>query len=74
MNEIQKFIEWQAQGDRKVEITVDTDGLTFFAYDRKITTAQIVKSFAELDLEKKRKEELERRIAELQGINKEVPF
>lgn len=56
IDEIRKFIEWQAQGDRRVDIRIDGGKLEIWACDRKLSASQIVHSFSELNLEQKRRE------------------
>lgn len=78
MINIESFRKWQQDGNRAVRIDMggfnDTEKFDVFVYDYDLSIGQGVNSVEEIDLESRRKAQLEQVMKELSELSKNEPI
>ena len=77
MIDLEALREWQQQGRRTVKIEMgsiyDNGQVSVWVYDYDLSIGQLIKSVDEIDLEKRRKEQLEQVVKELALLQSNEP-
>lgn len=77
MVDIQAFRNWQLEGNRTVKIEMgsinEKETFRVWVYDYDLSIGQLVKTVEDINLEERRKQQLEQVIKELSAISKNEP-